>query len=429
MAKKFLEDMVQARRARLGTQEIKPRSTPVFKKTEVLEMPESVIVSPVYSKKRSRYMLWFVAAVSIIFCLFAFSFLFSRAEVTVNPKMQEVVLNENLSASKDSSGDGLFFDLVVISGEENKIIQVTGLKEVKEKATGNVVLYNAFSTAPQVLAIDTRLEGSNGKIYKTQTKNTVPGMSKAGIPGSVEVKIYGAEAGVDYNSAPLDFKVLGFKGTSKYAKFYGRSKGEISGGFIGQAPALSLAEKSEAESALKTALQAKLLQKATDQIPSGFILFKDAIFLNVGNGPSIPAINSEDKTLTLTEKGTLYGILFNEQKLTQKIAEDNIVQYDGSEIYIPNIRELTFRLADKDNFSLGDAQNINFNLSGSAKLVFKLDPEKFTADLSGKSKKDFNLILSGYSNIDSATLTLNPFWKMSIPDEAKNIKILVNYPQ
>ena len=74
-------------------------------------------------------------------------------------------------------------------------------------------------------------------------------------------------------------------------------------------------------------------------------------------------------------------------------------------------------------------KSINFNLSGPAKIVWKLDENKFITDLLGKLKKDFNQILSQYPNIDSATLTLSPFWKRSISDQAKKIKVIVNYPK
>jgi len=413
MSKHLLEDMVKAKHASKG---------------KSAEVPKIKEIGTNYAKNGSRYMLWLVAFISVAFCLFALSFLFSKAEIRVEPKMEDVVLNENLSAGKDLNTDNLSFNLVVISDEENKNIQANGEKDVSEKATGTIVIYNAFSSSSQLLSVDTRLEGSNGKIYKTQAKTVVPGMNKDGTPGSVEVKIYGAEAGQEYNSVPLDFKILGFKGNPKYSKFYGRSKGAITGGFVGKAPAVPDAEKTAAVTDLKTALQAKLLKKVNDQIPSGFILFKNAIFLNIDDS-NISSTYNKDNSLTLTLSGILSGFLFNEQKLTKKIAEDNIEKYDGSDVYMPNIKDLTFTLTNKDNISLGNAKNINFNLSGTVKIVWKPDVNKFTADLLGKSKNDFNQILSQYPNINSATLSLFPIWKMSIPDKAKNIKVIVNYPK
>jgi hypothetical protein len=336
-----------------------------------------------------------------------------------------------LSAGKDSNNDGLSFDLVVITGVENKNIQASGEKDVAIKAAGTVLIFNTFSSSSQVLAIDTRLEGSNGKIYKTLTKTVVPGISKDGTPGQVEVGIYGSAAGVDYNSdIPLDFTIIGFKGSPKYSKIKVRSKPgtKITGGFVGLAPDITDADKATATLDLKNTLKTKLLQKATGQIPGGFILFKDAVFLN-SDDLNISATNNPDHSMTLTLPGTLYGILFNEQKLTKKIAADSIDKYDDSDVYIPKIRDLTFSLSNKDNVSFNDVTNINFNLSGPAKIVWKLDTDKFTADLLGKSKKDFAQILSGYPNIESAILKLSFPWMQSIPDKTKDIKVIMNYPK
>jgi hypothetical protein len=127
--------------------------------------------------------------------------------------------------------------------------------------------------------------------------------------------------------------------------------------------------------------------------------------------------------------GTLYGLLFDEVKLTEKITKNIIKDGEGSAVYLPNIKDLKFVLSNKENISLSDAQKINFNLSGTAKIVWKLDEDKLVADLLGKSKKDFNQILLQYPNIDSADLVISPFWKMSFPDKIKDIKVVVNYPQ
>ena len=379
--------------------------------------------------KGSKYRIYFVALISVVFLLFALSFLFSGAKVTIVPKVKEIPLNnENLSATKDSSTPGLPFDLVIISGEENKTIQGGVVKDVTIAATGTILIYNSYSSSPQVLAIDTRLEGSNNKIYKTSKKITVPGMTKDGKPGSIEAGIYAAEIGEEYNSTPLDFKILGFQGTPKYSKFYGRSKGDITGGFKGKSSIVSALDKTTAVSELKATLETKLLKKATDQIPSGFILFKDAIFLSIDD-QNVSFIPDKENTTLVNIKGTLYGFLFDEKKLTTKIAQDIIDNYDGSGIYMPNIRDLTFSLSDKENISFADVKSINFSLSGTPRIIWRVDEAKFTADLLNKKKSNFNQILSQYSNIDTAVLVIRPFWKTSFPDKSKNIQIIVNYPK
>ncbi len=425
MSKHFLEDMVKIKNASKGQNSSDnewAQNTPV-KKVRV-DPPKQVIKE---DANKSRYPLWIVAIISLLFFLFALSYLFSKATVTVNPKIEESVLDENLSASLDGNAETLPFDLVVISGEENKTVQTTEEKDVSLRAEGVVMIYNAFSSSSQALDIDTRLEGSNGKMYKTKKRIVVPGMTKGSVPGSSEVGIYASASGEEYNSAPLDFKIFGFKGTPKYSKFYARSKGPIAGGFQGKFSTIGESEKTKVVNEMKTALQVKLLKKATDQIPDGFILFKDGVFLNTDD-KNIDFTISSDKMLPVKLRGTLYGIIFDEQKISKKIAEDKVLNYDGGDIYIPKIRDLTFFLFSKDSDSFGSVKNIEFNLSGPAKIVWKFDQAKLAGELLGKSKKDFNQILSLYPNVLSAELKLSPFWKMSFPKKTEQIEIIVNYP-
>jgi len=418
MAKNLIEDMVRVKR-------IRKEETP-----EEIERPEPSVYSYLEADKKDRgsqYALWFVALVAVVFLFFAVSFVFSGAKITVNPKVKDMAFNENLSAIKDSNTDDLSFDLVVISSEEKKTMQGGEEKDVLEKATGTVLIYNAFSSSSQPLSLDTRLEGSNGKIYKTKTKTVVPGTAKDGTPGSVEVGIYASEAGEAYNSDPLDFKIFGFKGMPKYDKFYARSKGKITGGLVGKFHQISDAEKETAMNELKDALQAKLFKKVADQIPSGFALFKNSVFLNIDD--ENVDYTSADGTVSVGVKGTLYGFLFNERKLTKKIIENDTETYNVDDVFISNIKDLTFSLTTKDATLFTDVKNIAFNLSGTPKVVWKVDTEKLISDLLGKRKKDFYQVLSQYPNIKSADLSLKPAWKTSFPDKSKDIKIIVNYPE
>jgi len=418
MTKILLQDMVRVKTS------IRERPTSQFTGGGKEKIPDDIKKN----SKGSKYMIYFVALISVIFLLFALSFLFSGAKITVIPKVKDVSLNTSLSAIKNSNTESFSFDLVVISGEEKKVIQGGEEKDVAVAAQGIVLIYNSFSSSPQTLDIDTRLEGSNGKIYKTNKKIVVPGITKDDKPGSVEVGIYGAGTGDEYNSTPLDFKIFGFKGTPKYSKFYARSKGDITGGFKGKSSLVSSLDKTIAVSELKTILETKLLKKVTDQIPSGFILFKDAVFLDIDD-QNVNFTPDKDGNTSVNIKGTLFGFLFDEKKLTKKIAGDIIDEYDGSEIYMPNIRDLVFSLIDKEDISFVDVKNIDFTLSGSPKIIWKVDETKFATDLLSKKKSDFNQVLVQYPNIDSAVLVIRPFWKSSFPEKSENIEIIVNYPK
>ncbi len=375
---------------------------------------------------RPRYLLWFVAVVSLVFLFFSVSYMFSSATVNIGPKVTAVVLNENISATKDTGE--VPFDLVVISGEENKNIDTDLQKHLEVKAKGTVVIFNSFSTKTQTLNIETQLEGSNGRLYKTDNRVVVPGVGKDGKPGKIEVGIHAATPGEEYNSDPLDFKILGFKGTPKYAKIVAHSKPDtkITGGVKGDFYTISDSDKTNAVASLKNSLKSKLITKATEQIPSGFILFPDAVFLNTSDA-EVTAF-SKDKAVPISLKGTLYGFLFNEKKLTMKIAKDVLDKYDNADIYIPNMKDLSFAITNKDSASFGDAKNISISLKGPSKIVWRFDSDKFASDLLGRDKNQFNSVLSKYPNVSSANLVLKPFWRMSFPIKKQDIKVNVNYP-
>jgi len=373
-----------------------------------------------------RWGLWVVALGSAIFLLFALSFLFTKATVAITPKSADVNLSETFSAVKSASGGTtLPFDVVVLEGTESKAGGAGEEKEVNLPATGRVIIYNSYSSSPQPLAIETRLEGSNGKIYKTDTKLTVPGM-KGSTPGAIEVGVHAAEAGPASNSGPLDFKIFGFKGTPKYTKFYARSKGDLSGGFTGVTTVLSPEDKERAISELKIGLESKLFKRASDQLPEGFVLFKGGSSLDIT--PENISVSGEGDSTTISIKGTFTGIIFDAGKLAKKIAAAKVPKYDNAEVFIPNIENLNFSLSNV-GVPLGSAESIVFSLTGPAKVVWKVDTAKISQDILGKKKRDLNSILAGYPGVASAELVLRPFWKTTFPDKEKSIEVTVNNPR
>lgn len=381
---------------------------------------------PARERRKGRHALWIVALISSVFLFFALSYFFLEVTITINPKTETIALNNNLSAVKDSAGKDLSFDLVALSGEESKAVPASGEKEVSAKAKGVVVIYNNFGSSPQRLDINTRLEGSNGKIYKTERQIVVPG-KKGDTPGSVEVVVFGAEGGEDYNSGPLDFTIVGFKGTPKYTKFYGRSKGDLTGGFKGMSPVISEEERELAIGELRKGLQEKLFNKISEQIPSGFVLFKDGAFFRVDAETDAGAAG--DTALTVSVKGSMYGLLFDEAELGRQIIGSHVTKGEEEEVFIHGIRNAKFALLGPQDISFGEAQKINFSLSGEVKAVWRLDEDEFVASLLGKRRKDFNQILLQYPAVESAKMVISPFWKMSLPDKTKDIKIIVSYPQ
>jgi hypothetical protein len=398
-----------------------------IKKVEKPLKDNLVVLAP--KEKKSYNMLWLIALISVVALFFAVSFLFSNAKVTVNPKTKDFVLNKTLTATKDTSADNLSYDLVVLSGEEKKEVVAGEEKDYLEYAKGSVLIYNSFSSSPQSFAINTRLEGSNGKIYKTQTSVTVPGMGKNGLPGKIGVDIYGEKVGEAYNSPPLDFTILGFKGTPKYSKFKAMSVGEITGGLSGKSRQVSDADKASTIKELTDTLLANLFAKAKNQTPKEFVLLQSATYLNIDENTITPS--ETPGNFIIDVKGTFSGILFNREKLTGEVIKAFSAgnpDTDVSNTYVSNIDALIFSDSLLNATNISDAGDITFNLTGAQKIVWQVDTEKLTGDLLGRNKNEFNQILAQYPNIDSADLQVKPVWQSTLPSKSEKIKIIVNYP-
>ncbi len=69
-----------------------------------------------------------------------------------------------------------------------------------KKAEGSVTIYNEFSNAPQPLVATTRLETSDGKIFRIVKGVTVPGTTLVDgeiKPGAIEVQVVADQPGSD----------------------------------------------------------------------------------------------------------------------------------------------------------------------------------------------------------------------------------------
>lgn len=461
MAKRFLEDMIQVKNANKEKREINNslsvKSAPSIKKevekvakqepqikteiksdikTEVKKTPylnntKAYFDSDGYrevtdTKQNSNsYFLWFLVVLVVIVAFFNISARFSKANITIDPKIEKFSLEEILVAKKDLSQTeaDLSYQLIIVDGTQNKIVEAEGEKEVKEKAVGVIILYNAFSTSPQKLNIDTRLIGSNNKIYKTKEAVTIPAMVGNNF-GSIKVEIYAEKEGEEYNSEPLDFQILGFKGTSKFDKIYARSEGPIAGGFLGNKKIVKEETFNKSKEELENALELRLLEKALDQIPNDYILFRDATFYGIDS--KITNNSSSTSEAEISATGVLYGFIFNKKNLENYILENKFGEKKDN-YYVSNLKDLVFEIKD-ENIEAEKVTEINFNLKGEINTPHKVNENSVKQALLGKSKKEFTNTLSSFESINEANLSIKPIWQNKIPKETKKINLKVNYP-
>ena len=383
--------------------------------------------------RRPRYMLWGVGVVVFsIFLFFLFCMLWSGAKVVVMPKAIEVSVNGTFMAKKIADATSMPFELMTIVRETTKNVPAQGTETVSVPATGQIIVYNDYSGAVQKLITNTRFETPGGFIYRIHGAISIPGQTKAGgktTPGSVEVTVYADQPGEKYNIGLTDFTIPGFKNDSaRYQKFYARSKTPMSGGFSGTRPKILDSDISAARAAMETELSAGLKADAEGQIPDGYILYPEGQFISFELLPSTTADGSS--SATLKERGTLYGALFAKDTLAQfVVAAGHAVVYEGVPVTLSVPEKLLFSVVNRNNAKPWNDGQFAFTLNGSAKAIWGFDKNQFKDDLAGKTKAALQTILSGYPGIDSATVSIRPFWKNVFPDNPQKINVEVTPAQ
>lgn len=368
--------------------------------------------------------MWYIAAFALAALVFALTYVFAGATITVTPRTGSVELSGPILAEKESRS-GLSFEMLVLDAEESSSVAAGEKRYVERKATGRVRLFNDHSSSPQKLLIDTRLESPEGRIYKTKTPVTIPGQTIAGgkkTPGSVEVDIYADEAGEAYNTTESDFKIVGFRGSPKYEHFYARSITPISGGFRGDTYDIGddvLASETER---LRAALREKLVEQAGAELPTDFVMYEDvATFLF--DEPVVE--EGSDGSVVVRQGGVMNAVIFKESDLTDAIVDRVIADKEDNRVRIPNIRELTIMLDPKSVITDPESMtDIKLLIDSRVEVVWEVEEVAIKEALAGSKKRTFDSTMLSFKNIDKAELKLKPFWRSSLPEKVGSIKII-----
>lgn len=380
-------------------------------------------------KSNSRFLVWSLAIIALFGAAFAVLSYFSSATIEVVPLTQSIKLENEFTATKEAASEDFSFQFLSLSEEKTEEVPATVEKVIQKKASGKVVIYNAYSAAPQRLIKNTRLESPDHKIFRIDDSVVVPGAKitsgKVLEPGFVEAIVYADAPGKEYNIGLADFTIPGFKGDPRYSKFTARSKADspLAGGFSGTVKVPTDEAVAEAQKSLKEELKKIAVEKARGQVPDNTSFFPGSMVLKF---EEVPQELSADEAASVTVRATVSVFFFDTELLTQKIAGTVLKEYKGAPLTLSNISDLSFTFLDPvDTIVLADLNQIRFRLDGEALFKGRVDEGKLIAEVAGKSKKDFSSIITTQSNIKRANAVVRPMWKTSFPSDITKISVKI----
>lgn len=379
--------------------------------------------------RRSMHGLSFWLIAVILICGGAgllLSTVFAGASVTLHPKTVSASVSAALPAQLNASVGTLSYQTYTVTRAATTTVPATGTTNVSKQATGNITIYNNYSTASQRLIANTRFAAPDGKIYRVHNSVVVPGATKKAdgtlTPGSVAADIFADSPGADYNrSGDTTYTIPGFQGDPRYSKFYAESKTPISGGFVGQQASVAAADLASAQATLQKGLDTDVRSAAGIAIPDGFIAIPSTLKVTYSDILQTPAGNAN---AYLTQSATAVGAMVRANDLATAIAKASVQGYAGEAIAFKDPSAITITAT-----SSKQADTLSLLVSGTPILVWQFDPIAVKTALLGKNKKTFQDIVQSFAPAIDCTTTypcdakIRPFWTSSFPTDPEKISI------
>lgn len=372
------------------------------------------------SRRRPRVPFTFIGIALVILVSFGVLVYFSSAEVDVTPNTVSAAVQNSFTA--DQSTGGLPFKVVTAQKIASQSVAANGTKDVSSVASGTITVYNTQARA-QRLITNTRFATASGLVFRIHVAIVVPAGTPA-KPGSVQATVYADQLGDSYNVGPTSFTIPGLAGTAAANEVYARSTAAMTGGASGTVPVVDAATESKTRAALVAALAPDLESSIATQIPEGYVLMPGAATTTYED--IAIASSTTGGMADVKEQGTETAVVFPNAALAGAIASS-----------IPDLASVNtgFTLGSTSGLTLMPTDSLSdlngqssfaFSLSGTASLIYTVNPTRIAAAIAGKTRSAAEVALTNYPEVKKAIIILRPFWRQEFPQDPSSISVVVN---
>ncbi len=379
-----------------------------------------------YPRKRTS-----LGTISFIFVVVAlvvgvtlYTYVFDSATITVVPKYKDVggVGKTFLFSRAGLDTTSIPYVVESTSLSRTKTLTLSESRKVEAKASGRIIVYNNYDSAPQKLIKNTRFESSKGKIYRINQSIEVPG-KKGATPGSVEVTIYADSNGADYNVDTSTFSIPGFKGTARESAFYAKTKGPITGGSSGTMSLASLSDLNAAKDSLAVELGKSIQDEVLKIKKDGYTPMYSAV--------EVTYQDNEDEILrgvtgVYKVTATANLMLADAPKLAEAIAK-TFGDYDNEPVRLTYVDTLTFTRKETDHVT--GSSTLSVLVEGKPRVVWQTDSDAIKDLVKGKKRDEFKPLMKTINSIESAEISFSPMWLSRFPSETSKLIVTESLPK
>lgn len=387
------------------------------KKRVVKSTPSFRFKKPSRIKKRLISLGLFLILVFIVLSHF------DKTVVTITPHSEMREIDSQVTTKRNPSINELGFDIIAIQNSKDFVILGAGTRQVEEKAHGTIRVFNDYSTAPQRLVEETRFESVDGKIYKIPKGDGVIIPGKQGDkPGSVDVVVYAEKSGEEYNIGLTDFTVPGFKELGldkKYESIYALSTEEFTGGGSHVEPIVTDDQRNQSVKIAQDNLALDLQDQLEREKTEDFVVVDGSVRIDLHE---IKHKSVKKNEHTYEQSGTIYAVIVRKQEVEKYLVTTEIDPKDGQQVVTEPFENLTLSYSGGE-IDYEHIQSLPVVLKVNPIFVWKTDQDLLRQALHGIKKESANIIFAEFPSIETATVSVRPFWRKRISDELRKIKI------
>lgn len=389
------------------------------------DLPESEPKRP--SRKLVRLVL--IALAALLAIAIVITMYFNRGSVSVSLRRAPWTFSGQILADKslakpESSRLAIPGEIFNQTRNVTQLFPASGTQNVSEKASGRINIYNAYSSEKQTLVKTTRFVTEDGRVYRLTDQVIVPGAEiKDGkiIPASIQAAVVADQPGAEYNRTKTErMNIPGFKGTPKYAGFYGEVVA-IEGGLVGQKRVPTAQDITTAKEKTSEILQSSLRAAISSGEPQGFTILPGATEIEITK-LTAGSTTDENGNFSIFGEARFRGIGFRDSLLKEYlsgIATQPTSSIPNAPLELEDLK-LNFATSTKPDFIKGSA-TFGLEATGTLRPTFKT--EEIKESLAGKSIEDAKKILADLPGLVEATASVWPFWISTMPSDPAKITI------
>ncbi len=384
--------------------------------------------------KKAKIIIGISVSCLIILLTTAYLFL-PYASASVQVKTDDLDVSKEITVDADVKtvdADKLVVPGTVISVEKEmtKTYKTTGKKEIGEKATGKITVYNEWDDKAKTIPAGSKFISDDGKVYISNAEVSVPGLTVTfapfhSTPGKIDVNVTAEQSGDGYNIGPSHFTIDTVAATQK-SKIYGQSAVAMTGGTTKTLNVVSDVDLKNAENDLKKTIidgsKADLIAKAGE---SQLKIVETKITGEILSKESSKNVNDESAEFDYKEKLNLTVLTYSDndlRSLLSGIAESKL--------------KANQMLINKDKFSVdselaSDQENVPtkalLKTTLKGKTGQKISDTEIKQKIKNKKFNDAKKIIESYDKVEKVNLEIWPSSIARVPILTSRIKIKFDY--